>query len=240
MALLMLSIALLFMRVVAEPLGANATVIGNSERGALSNVTVGINATAGNVTELLLNGDQVTKYWQGFFGNVSGDIVLGNGAGQSLYRWASGTINGEIYASRNATRISWADVGCANWSQVKNEDAFINASSIDDTDSVNHTFNYTSHPSFQIGSRSISGCRSTPVNGSSALTNGYWNALLVDNQTAVMEDDIVIYTAIIDTDQIGFNGNVYDFQIIVGENGNGTEFFPNGQPTTYYFYVEIS
>ncbi len=243
--ILLLIVALMLLAAPAvvqatEPLGANVSQIGSASRFVASNTSTAINATAGNVTELLITADMITRHWQGFYGNVTGNIVLGNAAGNSLYTWPGGTVTGEIFAARNGTGISWAGVGCANFSQVENEDAFVNASSKVDTDSINYTFNYTTHPSFSIGTRSVSGCRSTPVNGTTQTSAGFWNALLVDNQTGIMEDDIIIYTAIIDSRKLGFNGNTYDFQMLVGENGNGTEQFPNGVPTTYYFYVELN
>ncbi len=64
--------------------------------------------------------------------------------------------------------------------------------------------------------------------------------MLVDNGTDIANhDDIFLYTAIIDPNHLGFNGNTYDFQMLVAEPGNGSEEFPLGSPTTYYFYVEL-
>jgi len=198
-----------------------------------------VDAQAGNVTELNIVGSSVTRYWQGYYGNISGSIILGTSSGFNLYEWAEASPRGEIYASRNDTGISWPDVGCANDSQVANEDGFIGADSILTVDSVNNTFNYTTHPAFTIGGRDVSGCRSVSVNGT-GTGNIFWETLLVDNGTSIeAHDDIIIYTGLIDQDQIGFDGSSYDFQMLVGEPGNGSEEFPNGNPTTYYFYVEI-
>ncbi|MEK6968657.1 MAG: hypothetical protein AABX51_08610 [Nanoarchaeota archaeon] len=222
----------------AEPNGANLSVL-NSSRMNLSNMGAAVQAQAGNVTELNIVGTSITKYWQGYFGNITGTIMLGDANGKNLYQWALASPRGEIYAARNGSGISWANVGCANSSQVENEDNFIGANPAETIDSVNKTFSYTTHPSFAIAGRGINGCRSVSVNGTG---NGdlFWEALLIDNGSQVaMYDDILIYTGLIDADTVGFTGSSYDFQMIVGENGNGSEEFPNGNPTNYYFYVEI-
>ncbi len=220
------------------PLGANVTVL-NSTRVNLSNVAGSVQAQAGNVSELNIVGTSVTKYWAGYYGNVSGNVVLANADGNNMYRWSVATPRGEIYASRNGTGISWAGVGCANESQITREDNFIGANSGETVDSVNRTFNYSSHPAFSITGRAITGCRSVSVNATGG-GNDFWETLLVDNGTqSEMNDDIFIYTGIIDAQKSGFTGSLYDFQMIVGENGNGTEEFPGGNPTTYYFYVEL-
>ncbi|MEK6968656.1 MAG: hypothetical protein AABX51_08605 [Nanoarchaeota archaeon] len=226
----------------AEPVGANATKVGNSQRAGLYNTSLSVPAQAGNVTEVLVVSNSVTKHWQGYFGNVTGSIILANAAGNNLYQWPMGIVRGEIFASRNSSRINWTGVNCAAQGNVVNEDAYVNASPTIDLDSVNQTFNYTTHPTFQISSNTLTGCPSTPVNGSSATAAGFWNVFLTDNGTDPVSsiDDISIYATLIDADKIGFNGNTYDFQMLVGENGNGSEEFPNGNPTTYFFYVELS
>ncbi len=226
--------------VLAEPVGANVSQIGSPSRVIVQNISTAMNATAGNITELSINGQRVTKYWQGYFGNVSGSIILGTASGFNLYQW-SGTVTGEIYASRNDSRINWTGVRCGSIEQVASEDVYLDANSRETADSLNMTFNYTSHPTLVLAGNTISGCRSTPVNGTSSLATGYWNAFLTDNGTnsGAADDDIIIYTSIIDSDGIGFNGNTYDFQMLVAEPGNGTEDFPGGTPTTYFFYVEL-
>ena len=45
----------------------------------------------------------------------------------------------------------------------------------------------------------------------------------------------VIFTSIIDEDVLGFDGRTHDFEMIVLEDGRGTD----TATTTYYFYVEL-
>lgn len=222
----------------AEPFGANVSVLSSSRRNV--STTGQVEAVAGNVTELNINAASVTKHWQGYYGNVSGNIQLGDSNGYNLYSWQSASPRGEIFASRSNSLINWTGVGCANSAQIINEDAFVGAHPGQSVDSVNKTFNYTGHPAFSIGARGISGCRSVSVFGSGE-GNVFWESILIDNGTdlAGSSDDILLYTGLIDPDRIGFNGNTYDFQMLVGENGNGSQEFPGGTTTTYYFYVEL-
>ena len=222
----------------AAPTGPDTvSVLNNSRINASSAATV--QALAGNVTELNINANTVTRFWQGYYGNISGTIVLGNAGGVNLYQWAAANPQGEIYATKNSTPINWTNVGCANESQILNEDAWMGAT-VNNSDSANHTFAKTNHPSFFTANTLISGCRSTSVNGTGA-SDIFWEALLVDNGTssADMTDDIFIYTTIIDQNRLGFDIKTHDFQMLVGEPGSGSEEWPNGNPTTYYFYVEL-
>jgi len=225
----------------ADPVGGNVTQVSPSQRMIIQNSSTSINAMAGNMTELQVNGQRVTKYWQGFYGNVSGNLMLGTPDGANLYNWGQGAVSGEIYASRNSSRINWTAVGCPNTTQVQNEDTYLDANPLFSRDSLNQTFNFTTHPSFEIGGRAVAGCRSTPVNGNPGVATDFWNVFLTDNGTSLTTiDDISIYAAVIDPDTAGFNSATYDFQMLVGERGNGSEEFPSGTSTTYFFYVELS
>src|SRR3989344_3188206 len=192
-------IFLAIMYVQAEPVGGNVSQIGSPQRYTLQNISTAISAQAGNSTELLVNGNRVTKFWQGYYGNVTGNIMLGTADGSNLYTWGAGLVTGEIYASRNNSRINWTSVGCANTTQVQNEDTFLDANPLFSRDSVNQTFNFTTHPSFEIGGRVVVGCRSTPVNGDPGSASDFWNVFLTDNGTSVTTiDDITIYSTMID------------------------------------------
>jgi hypothetical protein len=222
----------------AAPTGPDTVSALNSSRINASSAAT-VQALAGNVTELNINANTVTRFWQGYYGNISGTIVLGNAEGVNLYQWAAANPQGEIYATKNSTAINWTNVGCANESQILNEDSWIGAT-INNSDSANHTFAKTNHPSFYTGNKLVSECRSTSVNGTGD-SSIFWEALLVDNGTNAvsMADDIFIYTAILDQNRLGFDARTHDFQMIVGEPGAGSEEWPNGNPTTYYFYVEL-
>src|SRR3972149_2113802 len=58
-----------------------------------------LDAFAGNVTQISLTAESQTKAWQGYFGNISGTIVLEDNFGFTFYDWADAEPKGEIYAS---------------------------------------------------------------------------------------------------------------------------------------------
>jgi len=200
--------------------------------------TKSLQALAGNVSNIDLSGTTITKFWQGYYGDVTGTIVLGNALNFTLYQWASNNPEGEIYASRIPT-IAWDNnIECANDSTVRGEDTFVGSitnASGGDVDTVNLTMNKTTHPAITVGSHTFTNCRSTSVN---AAGNGniFWEVLLQENATSPVTS---IYSAIIAQNTVGFDGSSHDFQMIVPEPGSGTEAYPNGVTTTYYFFVEL-
>ena len=95
-----------------EPFGASVTNL-SSER-AISDNATGIDAIAGNVTELSISGFSTTQSWQGYFGNVSGTIQLADNGDNVMYNWSLASPEGEIYASTNDS-IVWSYVQCLNF-----------------------------------------------------------------------------------------------------------------------------
>ncbi len=186
----------------------------------VSNLTAG----GGNVTPLEINGTSETKIWQGFFGEVGGGIVLEDATGSNLYDWNAVTPSGEVFATR--TVISdWSNINCTNQTQIYQEEARLNISN-STSDGINDTFLNTTHPSFDVAGRLMTGCRSTLTDNSTDPKVVFWNVLL--NTDAVT----TVYTALIDNDVIGFNGTATDFQLLVPVNVS------LGQ-ATYNIYIEL-
>jgi hypothetical protein len=106
-------------------------------------------------------------------------------------------------------------------------------------DGVNKTFNligfdeghtpfYTANYLFSQGQ-----CPSTRVFGSGATQNKgeFEEVLLYEPQTRSL-----VFTSLINKETyFGFDGKSYDFQMLVLEDGRGT----NTETTPYYFWVEI-
>ena len=210
--------------VTAEPTGPTDVQEGTPER----REAVGPHETeaqAGNVTELDIEAISVTNYWQGYYGNITGSIVLANANNDTLYNWTIATPQGQIYASRNGT-IEWTGVGCMLQADIDAEDAELGSTG--KTDSVNNTFSSQTHPAFSVGTTNINldSCRSTSVQGDGS-GSVFYQVLLKEST------DTTIYTAIIDAETTGFDGGTYDFQMLVGEDGT------TAGSTTYYFYVEL-
>lgn len=200
-------------------------------------------ALAGNVTLMNMDARTITRYWQGYYGNITGTIVLGDANNYTMYQWAMASPQGEIYAVHNLTHtINWTNLGCVSNDTLRHEETWLamNESGADE-DNINYTFGRYDHPQFYVGPLSFTNCRSTSVNGTGD-GNFFSEILLQDNGTdnAVSDNDsVVIYTAIITQDTQGFDGSNHDFQMLVTEPGSGAESWPFGTITNYYFYVEL-
>jgi hypothetical protein len=237
----------------AIPFGSNVTSFSNET--APVSTPDSYAAIAGNVTEINLNGTSVTQSWQGYFGNVTGTIVLGDGSNNQLYNWSDASPKGEVYASVNDS-INWYGVQCFNFSAAgtfADDSANIGGTSqfglnltqleaqynipYDVSDSVNNTFPlsgagnhvtfYTGHLQFTDGT-----CQSTRLfSNSGQSTPGQFEEVLLYDYTSRSP----IFTSILNQDLLGFDGRSHDFEMLVLDDGHGTDTVT----TPYYFYVEL-
>ena len=206
---------------------------------------VTIFAQAGNVTSLNITSVRLTNRWQGYYGNVTGAITLDDGNNNTLYDWQLASPVGEIYASNGSIggAVTWSNIFCFNYTNNLSEGQAIvqsfNGSDLEgsigatiaDHDSVNATFNQTYTGSFQVGGITIgaaNACRQVSLYVNDAYqSTKFKEVLLTDNAS-------IVYTALLEQDQTGFQGGPVDFEMIVGENGE----VPAATP--YYFFVELS
>jgi hypothetical protein len=191
-----------------------------------------LSAQAGNVSEVNFNATSITQTWQGYFGNITGQVVLGNGNNQTLYNWNLASPKGEIYATSVASVPAWTNIRCTNDTEITTEDTTLGANESRDADSVNNTFATKAHDPFYVGTVSIpqNDCYSVHLNNDTGAQSTYFSQVLLSDDAS----NPVIYTALIEDNVIGFDGATHDFQMIVGENGHG-----NSASTLYYFYVEL-
>ena len=226
-----------------------------------------LNAEAGNLTQITMTSVSQTKSWQGYYGNISGTILLDDASNFTMYSWTVAEPNGQVYVV-NRTITDWTTAHCFNYTAAADgggrynytyDGGTKNAStgvfsnltamenfyniSIYNLDGINETFNSYSHDQFYVGTINIlaNSCPSTWINqNDTAQTTNFQELLLQVNDSTS-----IIWTAIIennldgnDTDNMGYNGNLWDFQILVAEDGSSEA----GQDVTtqYYFYVELS
>ena len=231
-----------FLVTANTPLGAQDIVENRSETVNISNYDPeSIEAIAGNLTQIHITGITQTKSWQGFFGNVTGTITLEDAAGNRFYDWSAVNPQGQVYASINET-ISWSTVECA---PMHTDNTFLGrwhtvyGMNNSDYDSINNTFNLTSHPEIYVGYETINGCPTTnPFVNSASQQDDFFNLLLTSDSQSTL-----VFTTILETRETGvrgskegFDGGMYDFQLLVAEDGSQG----NSDTTTYYFWVEIS
>ena len=207
-----------------------------------------VNAIAGNITALAIEAVGQTRAWQGYHGNITGSITLDDALNFTFYNWSSAEPQGQIYATLNSS-IAWSTIQCfnfsttggvanANWLTIENYYGV----GTDDPDGINETFAATDHPAFQVGSRTMDDCPTTYIfQNDAAQSTNFVNVLLYDNSSAVNQTGWVYTTLIEDkdvgvtTDNVCYNGAPCDFQILVNDDGHGT----NTAVTSYYFWVEL-
>jgi len=210
-------------------------------------------AIAGNVTEMDFNGSSVTRTWQGYFGNITGIITLGDSSNNTLYDWSVASPQGEIYAVRSANVPVWTQVRCAVQTEIQAEDTNLNVNESVDQDAVNRTFVVggapdqivrfpaadLTHPLFYVANQSIaaSSCAVATMYDNNGYPSPYFKEVLLSDGGTVP----IIYTAIIAhtlnpfAESDGFDKRTHDFEMIVGEDGHGTD----TAVSTYWFYVEL-
>jgi hypothetical protein len=212
--------------VLAEPFGAQVTP-GDTSRADIDETAGNHSAFAGNVTELTIFGFSITNTWQGYFGNVSGAITLSNSAGNAMYNWTFASPNGQVYASVNET-INWSSLVCYDLANVADLESAYNVPS-SAGDGVDETFNLNNHAAFSAAGNDFSGgdCNNTQLFNDAGV--GTFDVVLLEDTDAK-----VIFTSLLSQDTTGFDGNSYDFQMIVLEDGRG-----NTDTTPYYFWVEL-
>ena len=214
-----------------EPNGAQVDP-GTSE-GATANQTAdSADAYAGNVTELNIFSDGITASWQGYFGEVSGVIRLANAAGNTMYNWSLANPRGEVYATI-AGSVNWGDITCFNMAagEAALETAFGIASS--DGDGVGETFSSVYGQELFTNNIDVSAtgeCRSVELFGDEGVPTFSEVILTADGGTTP------IFAGILENNATGFDGNSYDFEMLVLDNGHAGD----TDPTAYNFYVEIS
>lgn len=235
-----------------QPFGAQTNVIGSET--APEDSPQGIPAIAGNVTQLDVFGFSTTQSWQGYFGNVTGTIQLADASDNIMYNWSLASPQGEIYAS-TSNSIEWNYLQCLNFTadgshsddtsqaggtslygtnltQLESSFGIIS----DDVDGIDETFSLlgSGHDLFYSNNLEFSEgeCQNTRIfSDSGAGEDGkYEEALLYEPTT-----QSVVFASILDEDILGFDGASHDFEMLVLEDGHGTD----TDTTTYYFYVEL-
>ena len=159
------------------------------------NTTAGheLNTSGGSITTLNINATTVNLKWKGYVGNVSGELALLDSTLSALYKWDLVTITGEIYATRNSSLLSWDSIECATLSVIADEQVALNITS-NSSDSINNTFDTTTHDEFYVGSTKISSnsCRAIALNVNNTVqTDDFQEILLTDGSS-------LIYTSLLE------------------------------------------
>lgn len=218
-AVLAIMLTLYLPSALAMPTGADVQAGIPTTKGFFAAGTIA--AQGGNQTELNATTETQTKAWQGFYGEVLGNLTLRSSSG-TLYEWL-GSTTGTVFASRQSS-IDWTNITAQN--DCTTDESLTGTGS----DRVNKTFTQSNNTAFTIAGQTI-------ATGTACTAHTYVNNV---SQNAVFEEIILsstggvsIYATRIDADTTGFDGATHDFQMIVPETRNATT-------TTYYFYAELT
>ena len=219
-----------FYLVSSRPSGANVSE--ESSSSLKPDEPTSVQAIAGNVSQINLFGYSTTRSWQGYYGNVSGALRLGNSAGDVMYNWSVVSPRGQVYASVSDF-IDWSSIQCFDMSEsdLLEEDFNIGPQ---DVDGVNETFNLQDHDLFYTNQIEFGEgqCYNTRLFDNSGV-GVFQQVLLADGLYS--EGASVVFTSLLTQGVVGFDGGIYDFQMLVLEDGHGT----NQDTTPYYFWVEL-
>ncbi|RMD65520.1 hypothetical protein D6817_05895 [Candidatus Pacearchaeota archaeon] len=221
---------LLWSEARATPSTPTISVISNETKSAGTGAI--LNISGGYISTINISATVQNPRWKAFVGNVTGKFTLDDASGSTIYDWSTTVTSGEIYATRNSSTIDWTNITCATTANLETENNNMGHTNPDDN--ITATFSDTTHQEFFVGSINIS-------QNSCPTLNTYVNSASQDTsfeEVALYEakGGNVIYATIMENDVTGFDGQTYDFQMIVPEVG--TPGFDGA--TAYYLYVELS
>jgi len=243
---------------IALPEGADISRHESSrhENATVKTMSGGLGALAGNVTMVNITAEAVTRTWAGYFGNVSGTLVLQSSGGSNLYSWAMTSPGGKVFAS-NSTIPDWTEVYCWNISTLGTEGLTQPewntkyGAITGDYDNISNTFDATYvYETFYVGNKEFAAsgandnsnylCPASRLyNESGAKGTDQYEEVILQNAVwgATNNDPPLIYVALIEaaSSGLGFDGRDHDFQMMVPDDGHGTD----STVSTYYFYVEL-
>jgi len=187
-----------------------------------------ISATGGNHTNLNVTTETQTLVWQGFFGEVVGNLSLASNNGSRLYSWKYNasrvaTYPGAVIAT-SATSVNFANLTANN--DCTSGESLTGTGS----DRVNLTFQPSNNTAFKIGSVTIgasTACRTNTYVNNISQTTRFEEIITKDSTTSPP-----IFATRIEPGITGFDGSIHDYQLMVPD-------VQNSSTTTYYFYVEL-
>ncbi|MBD3252413.1 hypothetical protein GF386_01650 [Candidatus Pacearchaeota archaeon] len=199
-----------------------------------------INISGGYIATLNLSTTTKNTHWKAFVGWINGQFALTDQTGSTIFDWGFTSASGRVFATKNSTTPTWTNINCSNITHLNNENTYFNHTSPNDnlTVTFNATFNESNnetesgaHESFYVGTISITAnsCPTTNTYTNNQSDQNYWE------EVALYDGSDIIYAALSEEGEVGFDGNTYDFQMIVPEDatpGSDTR-------TAYYLYIEL-
>jgi len=235
-----LLVSLLALAVPMVSAEANGTTMANYSNSTIYSQAVDSDeAVGGDISNIDLSTNSQTFKWQGYYGNVSGNIHLENAAGQNLYTWAyqdNDTTQSLVIAVASNSVPSWNSINDTTFDNLTTMNQLWNLSNDTGTntsDSAQNTFaaDSVTMPEFNgnMSGNLVMGTGSRLQGGGE---EAFKEAVLTDKIVVDSKDDF-LFVGIGNANAISFTGAPADFELIVpvGVTNNRTE--------TYYFYLEL-
>ncbi|MBI4980677.1 hypothetical protein HZC30_03930 [Candidatus Woesearchaeota archaeon] len=215
MIIALLIIALISITVWAtEPEGATpAAGTAETSTPAVEGSTV---AQGGYIRELNLTTESQTHLWQGYWGEVNGNITLEDASGNKMYNWEwDNSDAGEVYASEASTP-TWTTVVAGSTTNVKYVGGSGTSESAVDT--------FTSTSTWTIANKTVTSVPSTS-------TYNYTDAGTF-NMGILSDGTNMIFVSTLYNNANDFKNGTSDFQLMVPVNETAV--------VTYYLWLELS
>jgi hypothetical protein len=201
--------------------------VNNSTKGNTS--AKEFNISGGYIATFNLSATLQNPRWKGFVGNVTGSFTLDDATGATIYDWTLSTIAGRVFATRTSGSVTWGSLVCATNATLEAENLALAHSNNDDN--ITKTFQRRAHPAFTAAGQAIS-ANDCPTARPYVSDNSQQTKF---NETALHDGTNHVFCAELENNQAGYDGNLFDFQMIVPENGSAGY----GGSTAYYMYVEL-
>jgi hypothetical protein len=226
--ILALSVNLVF---AADPVYPDQLDYGeNSTKGVSSSLFA--NVSGGYISNFNLTASVQNPRWKAFVGEVIGTFTLDDAAGSTIYDWTFTTGTGRVYATRKASAVTWSSIACATVENMETENTAMVLNSEDDN--ITSTFDDSSHDAFPVGSTNI-GSNSCPTLNTFVNSARNEGAGQPYEEMVLYDGSNLVFATIMEDGGTGYNGETYDFQMIVPENG--TAGYTGATP--YYLYIEL-
>ncbi|MBT4352191.1 hypothetical protein HOD20_06690, partial [archaeon] len=159
--------------------------------------------------------------------------------GYTIYQWAANegySYSGQVYATRDTSTVSWADIECAAATNKTVEDIALDLNS-DNSDSVNRTFSVQVHSNFTVAGNLITeNCSFATATWINDTVNTLSVTSVKYQEVLLWEGSHLVYATFVENDYSAYrNDSTYDFQMIVPVNGT-----VSSPDIAYYFYLEMS
>jgi hypothetical protein len=215
----------------ANPVGPNTVISVSNETKTSTAGAAFFNISGGYISALNLSANIQNLRWKAFVGWVNGKFTLDDQGGATIYDWTLSVTTGRVYSTRDGSTIEWSSIACANRTTNLNTEELNMFHTNNSGDNITKTFQYGTHDPFWVAGRNI-------ASGSCPTINTYIGNATQDNdfeEMALYDSTSIIYATILENDLAGYDGQTYDFQMLVPENGS--QGFTGA--TAYYLYVEL-